>query len=232
MKIRAVFLDAAHTIIEPYPASARVYSEIAQRHGLDVAEKPLAAALAPLWLTMRAEKFEDSRVRGTTEAAERAWWVRLVDRAFRDAGESRGVTPECFDEIFLHFAKGEAWRVPPDVVPALEAFRARGLALGVLSNFDYRLRSVLDDHGLTRRFDTLTISSEAGWEKPHPGIYRIAMESLGVAPGESVMSGDDWEHDVEGPTAQGMRAFWLRRRGTTEAKPHITSLLEILPHLD
>ena len=229
--IRAVFLDAAHTIIEPYPNSAKVYSEIAQKHGLDVTERGVAAALAPLWLTMRAEKFEDSRRNGTTEAAERAWWLRVVDRAFRDAGEPRGVTGACFDEIFTHFAKGEAWRVPPDVVPALEAFRARGLKLGVLSNFDYRLRSVLDDHDLTRRFDTLTISSEAGWEKPHPNIYRMALESLGVGPEEAVMSGDDWEHDVEGPRSMGMRAFWLRRKGTTEDRPHITSLLEIVPQL-
>jgi len=229
--IRAVFLDAAHTIIEPYPASAHVYSEIGRRHGYRVTEEGLAAALAPLWLTMRAAKFSVSRVQGTDEAAEKDWWRGVVDRAFRDSGEARGCGEACFEEIFTHFGKGDAWQVPPDVVPAIEAFRARGLKVGVLSNFDARLRSVLDDLDLTRRFDTLTISSEAGWEKPHPNIYRMAMRSLDVQPAEAVMAGDDWEHDVEGPTACGLRAFWLRRGGAPDGRPCIGSLLEIVPHL-
>ncbi|MBI5836481.1 MAG: HAD-IA family hydrolase [Candidatus Eisenbacteria bacterium] len=225
--IRAVFLDAAHTLIDPHPPSAEVYAEIGARRGYAVTAASLRDALAPLWWTMRAEKNRASAISGTSEEMERAWWREVLDRAFHEAGEPRRVDGDTFDEIFSHFARGDAWRLFPDVRPAVEALRARGLKLAVLSNFDSRLRPVLEDHGLTGCFDDLFISSEVGWEKPHPNIYATAMRTLGVTPEESLMVGDDWEHDVEGPTAVGMRALWLKRGGRPDARPSIGSLEEV-----
>jgi putative hydrolase of the HAD superfamily len=229
--IQAVFFDAAHTLIDPHPPSAEVYAACGARHGMGVGAEAMRAALAPLWWTMRAEKNRASAITGTNEEMEEAWWRTLLERAFRDAGEERPLTEELFREIFWHFAQGEAWQVFPDVRPAVAALRARGLRLGVLSNFDSRLRPVLADHHLDTEFDSLTISSEAGWEKPHPNIYQTAMASLGVAPGESLMVGDDWEHDFEGPTAAGMRALWLNRSGKPDPRPSIASLEDIAARL-
>jgi putative hydrolase of the HAD superfamily len=229
--IQAVFFDAAHTLIDPHPPSAEVYAACGARHGLRVTTEAMRAALAPLWWTMRAEKNQASSVTGTNEEMEQAWWRTLLDRAFRDAGADRPVSEDLFREIFWHFSLGEAWHVFPDVLPAIEALRARGLRLGVLSNFDSRLRPVLSDHRLADRFDSITISSEAGWEKPHPNIYRAALAALDVPPDRALMVGDDWEHDYQGPTAMGMRALWLRRGGKPDPRPSISSLEEIAAHL-
>ncbi|HVP39585.1 MAG TPA: HAD-IA family hydrolase [Candidatus Saccharimonadales bacterium] len=229
--IRAVFLDAAHTLIDPDPPSADVYAEVGARHGLRVTPAAMRAALAPLWWTMRAEKNRSSALTGTNEEMERAWWRSLLERAFRDAGEDRALDDACFQEIFGHFAHGAAWRVFPDVRPALEALRGRGLRLGVLSNFDSRLRPVLDEQGLAPYFEAVIISSEVGWEKPHARIYGAALEALGAAPAEALMVGDDWQHDVEGPQAVGMRALWLRRSGAPDPRPSVASLDDVIGHL-
>ena len=230
--IRAVFFDAAHTLIDPRPPSAEVYAACGARHGMTVTAEAMRAALAPLWWTMRAEKNRGSAVTGTNEEMEQAWWRTLLARAFRDAGEARPVSEELFREIFRHFARGDAWKVFPDVPPAIAALRSRGMRLGVLSNFDSRLRPVLADHRLDDQFDSITISSEAGWEKPHPNIYQAALAALGVAPQEALMVGDDWEHDVQGPTAVGMRALWLSRSAKPDPRPSIVSLEEVSAHLE
>jgi FMN phosphatase YigB (HAD superfamily) len=44
-----------------------------------------------------------------------------------------------------HFAKGDAWKVADGAVDALEHLRTAGVKLAVVSNFDSRLRPVLQD---------------------------------------------------------------------------------------
>ena len=226
--MRAVLFDAAHTLLDPDPPSARAYAAIGARHGYRVTEETLGAALRPLWWPLRAEKEARTMVSGTNEELEREWWRGLVDRAFRDAGEPRGIGDECFQDIYDHFARGAAWKIFEDVRPALAGLRAKGIRCGVCSNFDSRLTAVLADHDLAGSFDSLTISSLAGWEKPHPNIYRAALAALGSEPSETLMVGDDWQHDVEGPRAAGMQAVWLRRQGPAENQPSISSLLDLL----
>ncbi len=230
--IKAVFFDAAHTLIDPHPPSAQVYAEFGRRHGHTVTADSLARALQPLWWRWREEKARDNGAGGTDEAREREWWRRLVDQAYREGGDPGGVSEECFDEIYEHFSQGEAWSVFPDVFPTLMEMRARRMHLGVLSNFDRRLRRVLREHDLFDLFDSVTISSEVGREKPHPDIYRHALQAASTPADQALMVGDDWEHDVEGPTKQGMQAFWIRRKGDAGGRPHIRSLEEMLLVLD
>jgi putative hydrolase of the HAD superfamily len=70
--------------------------------------------------------------------------------------------------------------------------------------------------------------------KPHPAIYRQALEELGVAPSEAVMVGDDLRADIGGALAAGMRAVWVRRPPTRTDQPPagvpaITRLDELPP---
>ena len=188
---RVVFFDAAHTLIDPYPPSARVYAEIGIRHGHRVTEPGLAAALRPLWWSLRAQKAAVTAVSGTSEEREREWWHQLVDRAYRESGETGGVGEACFEDIYGHFARGSSWMVFPEVRAVLEALRSRGVRACVLSNFDFRLRRVLEEHGLAPEFAHIFISSEVGWEKPSPRIYRAALEAAGVPPAQALMVGDE-----------------------------------------
>ena len=66
-----------------------------------------------------------------------------------------------------------------------------GLKLGIVSNFDTRLRPILKGLGLDQLFDTIVISAEIGVEKPNPIIFEAACQELGVLPEEAVHVGDD-----------------------------------------
>ena len=66
-----------------------------------------------------------------------------------------------------------------------------GLKLAIVSNFDTRLRPILEGLRLNELFDSIIISAEVGVEKPNPIIFERACQELGVLPAEAVHVGDD-----------------------------------------
>jgi putative hydrolase of the HAD superfamily len=72
--------------------------------------------------------------------------------------------------------------------------------------------------------------------KPHPSIFRAALELMGVRPDEAAMVGDSVPHDVAGAQQAGMRPILLARSGDL-AQPSpdvvvIPSLLDLPAVLD
>jgi putative hydrolase of the HAD superfamily len=98
----------------------------------------------------------------------------------------------------------------------LESLRARGLRLGLVSNAldpGWLLHADLEELGIAERIDFAVFSSEAGVRKPHPAIFRRALDALGVEPEEALFVGDRRVEDVGGASAVGMRtvqALWFR----------------------
>jgi putative hydrolase of the HAD superfamily len=129
---------------------------------------------------------------------------------------------EVSDEELRRFleAEHEAWQ-PARVLGAtthalLEALRARGLKLGLVSNaFDpgWLLHRDLEQMGIAQRIDFAVFSSEVGKRKPHPEIFERALTALGAAPEESLFVGDRLFEDVRGARELGMttvQALWFR----------------------
>jgi putative hydrolase of the HAD superfamily len=116
----------------------------------------------------------------------------------------------------------EAWRVDgarmgrqlfPDAVATLRWAGAAGYRLGLISNRWYgaaRLQPELQSCGLGDIFHGVTISSDAGWLKPHPEIFYAALGALGTDVDETVMVGDSVRDDIAGAKRLGMRAIWKR----------------------
>ncbi|MDB6134308.1 MAG: haloacid dehalogenase, family protein [Verrucomicrobiales bacterium] len=124
---------------------------------------------------------------------------------------------DCFQTLFRHYARPDAWRLYPEVRPLLEALRGK-VRMGVLSNFDARLYPLLDGHGLTPFFETIVISSESAACKPDPAIFTRAAAMAGNLPPEVILlAGDDKVNDWQGGAAAGWRIFPLRRPDNTLA---------------
>jgi putative hydrolase of the HAD superfamily len=98
----------------------------------------------------------------------------------------------------------------------LEALRARDLRLGLVSNaFDpaWLLRRDLDEMGVLERLDFTVFSSEVGKRKPHPDIFRRALDALDVAAEHALFVGDRLYEDVRGAAEVGLttvQAVWFR----------------------
>jgi putative hydrolase of the HAD superfamily len=67
--------------------------------------------------------------------------------------------------------------------------------------------------GITSFIDEIVVSEEAGYIKPSPEIFQIALYKLGCKADECVMIGDSWETDIVGARNAGIRAIWFNRYG-------------------
>jgi putative hydrolase of the HAD superfamily len=97
----------------------------------------------------------------------------------------------------------------------LDTLRERGLRLGLVSNAvdpPWLLHRDLERYGIAERIDVAVFSSEDGWRKPHPSIFRRALAALGVEAGHALFVGDSLVNDVGGGAAVGMhtcQALWF-----------------------
>jgi putative hydrolase of the HAD superfamily len=134
--------------------------------------------------------------------------------------------------VYQAFAGPRHWVLYPDTLAALKSLREQGCELGIISNFDTRLFTVLTGLGLAELFDTVTISSLARAAKPAPQIFRLALEKHAMEAEEALHIGDSLRQDVEGARAANVTGLLLDRE-QTRASGHIRSIksLDELPRI-
>jgi putative hydrolase of the HAD superfamily len=210
--IRAVTFDVGGTLIEPWPSVGHVYAEVAERFGIkDVAPEALNRAFASAWRARR--NFDYSR-----DA-----WQELVNQTFASLWP-KSPSRACFTAIYEHFATVGPWHLFDDVLPVLAALKVRGLKLGVISNWDERLRPLLHELGLDVHFDAFTISHETGCAKPDAAIFRCAAAELDVPPACILHVGDSADEDVAGARAAGIHAALLDRKAAQSSSTVLFNL--------
>jgi putative hydrolase of the HAD superfamily len=111
-----------------------------------------------------------------------------------------------------------------------------GWRIGVISNTiqpPHHMHASLLRRGLAPFMEVQVYSSAAGVAKPHPAIFRLALDSLGVRPAEAVYVGDRLIADVGGSQAVGMKGALIEVGHRTEAHPDIVPDVRIreLPEL-
>lgn len=113
-------------------------------------------------------------------------------------------------------------KVLPDVLPALEALRAQGLRLGVVSNADGRVAQQLVQTGLSEFFEVVLDSSLEGISKPKPEIFARALERMGCAAERTLYVGDIYSVDVVAATQAGLHGVLIDRTGLYHGPPRAT----------
>lgn len=71
--------------------------------------------------------------------------------------------------------------------------------------------------GLEKYCDKLVTSEEAGREKPHPYMFILALQKLGLRSDEVCMIGDSFKKDIYGATALGIASVWFNHEDKNES---------------
>lgn len=227
-KPNAVFLDAAGTLFESVRPVAVTYAEMARRYGKRVPFEEVSQRFRHCFATAPPMAFPGSEG-PQLKALEKDWWRDLVRRIFEPSGPFASFD-DYFDELFAYFARADSWVLYDDARATLEALRARGLILVMISNFDSRVLKIVEGLGVADYFDSVFISSSAGFAKPSAGIFHLALQRHGIAPDEAIHVGDSPETDVEGALNAGVRPVLLDRDGTArhEGAVRIDGLHELM----
>ena len=204
--MRAVLFDVDFTLIYPGPTfQGEGYRSFCAKHGIgncDPEAFHAAVASASAMLDDSDDHSYDAQV-----------FIRYIRHIIERMGGCGGAIEECAEEIYREWAACHHFTLYDDVVPTLRALHQRGLLLGLISNTHRSLESFQSHFELDGLISVAVASSAHGFNKPHPSIFRTALRLLCVGPGEALMVGDSYKHDVEGAKAVGMPAVLLRRSG-------------------
>lgn len=123
----------------------------------------------------------------------------------------------------------------PGAIETLDALKATGVTLGLLSNRMHAFTDELEELGIAHYFDFTLAAGEIGVWKPKPGIFLEGLARAGgVAPEAALYIGDNYYADIVGAHNAGIDAVLIdwRRVFTDVRGPRFESLLEVLAFLD
>jgi HAD superfamily hydrolase (TIGR01549 family) len=199
--LRAVLFDVDFTLVKPGPdLGPEGYQLLGQRFGLELDPTRYAEARAAAVETVERHPELDH---------DEEIWVLFTERIIRGMGGDSDRAYECAVEMTRAWEHAENFELYEDTLPVLAALREHGLKIGLVSNTARDLNAFIGHHALD--VDAAVSSGAHGKTKPHPAIFRSALEQLGVTAEEAAMVGDSPEDDVEGAKALGMRAILIDR---------------------
>ena len=198
----AVFFDVDFTLIYPGPKfQGAGYHESCARHGIDVdpARFDAAVAGAASVLTSADQLYNADLFI--------AYSQRIIELMGGTSPRARMVAAELYDE----WAEHHHFSLYDDVVETLQALHARHIRIGLISNSHRCLETFQAHFELDGLIAAAVSSSELGFMKPHPNIFKAALTLMGVEPHDAAMVGDSLHHDVAGARSVGMRGVLVAR---------------------
>lgn len=155
-------------------------------------------------------------------------WHRYQEAYVRELGISGDeVAPSC-KAVNKAFVEME-WNVPIEESIAELPSLAEAAQLAIVSNSDGTVERILRSHGIGDEMVVIIDSHKVGIEKPDPKIFHMALEEIGVDPGDALHIGDSIRFDVIGARNAGVRGLHLDPFGMCESDDHehLSSLAEV-----
>jgi putative hydrolase of the HAD superfamily len=198
----AVFFDVDFTLIHPGPRfQAGGYQATCAAHGIEVdpARFDAAVAAAAPLLDPSDRRYHDDI------------FIRFTRCIIEGMGGAGARVETAAREIYDDWAEHHHFSLYDDVADSLRALHARGVRLGLISNSHRPLESFQSHFELEGLIAVTVSSSDHGYMKPHPTIFRAALDLMQVPASEAAMVGDSLAHDVAGAREVGMRGILLAR---------------------
>ena len=202
-RIHLITIDAAGTLIRPWPSVGKVYADVALKYGLEVNEEIVDSRFYKIL-------GDAQRNQEVTSGEEKDFWKYVVTEVFLPFAKGKDLS-SIFEELWNLFGSGEHWRLAEGAIQTLEELRKRNYRLAILSNNDSRLRGVIRDLGIIDLFEHLFISSELGCEKPDLEIFRAVEAKTQVSSDQILHLGDSHSRDFTGARNAGWSAILFGR---------------------
>ena len=218
--IRAVLFDLGHTLwdIQSHTdalnqAYIDAHAMLSSRLGREDLPPPEVIQRAVRDVLVEASQTYFSDGPNLDQPPSHVW----IERGFRalklelDDLVVREITPGLFA------TEREGLVVQEGTLEAVQAIADAGYRLGCITNTladTATIRSFLRRHGFEPLMQTVIVSADEGWRKPHPRLFERALEELDVRPDETVYVGDSPLHDIGGAKNAGLHAVLTRQYAT------------------
>jgi 2-haloacid dehalogenase len=208
---RACVFDAYGTLFDLGSAVARERGRLGAR----------ADELGRIW---RTKQLEYTWLRSLMGRHADFW--RVTGDALDHALDALGIAdPDLREALMRAYLRLDAY---PEVAAVLQRLRDAGLPRAILSNGSpVMLEAGVKSAGLADLLGAVLSVESVGVFKPHPAVYQLAVDRLGVAArGEiAFLSSNAW--DVHGAAAFGLRCAWVNRAGAKPERLPGAALVEL-----
>ena len=220
---KVVLFDAVGTILKTSPGVIEVYHSHGLRHGsgLNVEDIKVRfrASRRRLFDLDTSAKRQTAGQLISSDDIERSLWFQLIADVFVDVADPQPL----FDELWQYFASPDNWQLFHDTESTFQSLKSAGYLIGIASNFDSRLNSIVSAFPELNCADFVFCSGDIGFRKPDPAFYLTVetkiQQQLGRQLNEPIwMTGDCIENDFWGPRRHGWNAVWLNRTGSTNER--------------
>lgn len=205
---RVVFFDAVGTLFGVEGSVGKQYAKVALRHGVTAGAAELDLAFYAAFKEAGSPAFPKAIVAQIPQL-EYEWWKAITRSSF---GKIEFVDFDAFfADLFAYFASADPWFLYPETIETLGFLNQANIPIGIVSNFDSRLYSVLRSLSLDQYFQSVTISTEVGSAKPDGKIFTVALAKQGCEADQAWHVGDSRKEDYEAAIAMGLRGIWVDR---------------------
>jgi len=202
--VKAVLFDIDNTLLMKSPGIPEKWQQILHNSGIEVplADAQRALAECEMWVGEQTRRENENGVRMSDE--------EFLDGVMSCCIHSLGV-PTRFKVVLADVWAGRyeiEYKIAPGAIETLDALRARGIPLGIVSNNRSSIRRVLAEMKLAEYFQTIVISEEVNLFKPDPRILEYACAKLEIDCADVVYAGDH-PFDVVCAHAAKVQAAWI-----------------------
>lgn len=211
---KLITFDAFHTLFKPR-SIASLYAGVAREYGVSASEESIEREFprALKWTRERYPSMMDRQRKMSTLE----WWTFIVSRTLLNSGADDDKLSSHIDEITSRlvkaFTNSDAYISMPFAVETLDRLKKQTESVvGVVTNSDDRVHSILDGLGMKQHLDFVVVSAHVGFEKPHKEMWKAAwsryqeIKHQQVEPHEHLHIGDDIDKDYHGSRSMGIDA--------------------------
>ena len=211
-KPKVIFFDAVGTLFGIRGSVGEIYSHIAGKYGVDASADALNSSFGRVFSRTPSLAFGQIPA-SDIPSHEYQWWYEVAQETFSEVELLRKFADFeiFFQDLYVYFATKKPWYLYQDTIDCLEKWQAKSVELGIISNFDTRIYQVLKLLKISHYFNSVTVSSEAGFAKPNPKIFKTALAKHSCSPSQAWHVGDSSNDDFQGSSSVGIRAFLLAR---------------------
>ncbi|EPQ28103.1 uncharacterized protein PFL1_04430 [Pseudozyma flocculosa PF-1] len=242
--IRLILFDAFDTLVQPVTPPFQQYAEEARKAGLGLSDENVAKAFKQAFRSLSTSHPNYGLDTGLTSPDE--WWRLVISETFDPShhppphpvtqSQFERLVPGIANRLVRRFGTRYAYRLFPDVAPALTLLSRRGIKMALATNSDSRILQVLSEFNMDRFIDLdyqhakyhhrggggPTLSYFQRCQKPDPRFFHAAVQrnSNGPIEGQGVLYvGDQVFEDFWGAKDAGLEAVWLDRQGERHQPP-------------
>ena len=222
MNVKHIFFDLDHTLWDFETNSNRTFEYIFQKNSIDVDIADFHNIYRPInlryWKLFREDKVTKADLR----------YSRLRE-AFDEVGfQIKDEMIHLLSEEYITYLADHN-DLFENAINVLDYLKVKYEMHIITNGFEEVQRRKLKNSKLLPFFDQIVTSEKVGVKKPHPEIFKFALDAAGAEPDRSVMIGDNFEADILGAKNVGMQTIFCKFNGeiATEEVPSVEKLIEL-----